>query len=288
MQKKAFLNPSFLKAVQYMLLSTLAFALMNALIKYLVVYSTLQLVFFRAIGSLAITFSFLKAKGIPQWGNQKKLLIMRSVVGLTSMILFFWGIHYITIGSAVTLRYVSPIFAAILAVFFLKEKIRPLQWLFFVMAFTGVFLIKSYDSSGSNFGVFLVLLAAFFSAIVYIVLSKIGKGDHPVVVVHYFMLTATIVGGIGSLFQWNTPSLNDLLLLLSLGVFGFFGQLFMTKAFQNGEAHMVAPFKYVEVVFTLLFGIFVLTETYDFLHLFGTFLVILGLVLNVLYKSTMK
>jgi len=271
-----------------MLLSTLAFALMNALIKYLVVYSTLQLVFFRAIGSLAITFSFLKAKGIPQWGNQKKLLIMRSVVGLTSMILFFWGIHYITIGSAVTLRYVSPIFAAILAVFFLKEKIRPLQWLFFVMAFTGVFLIKSYDSSGSNFGVFLVLLAAFFSAIVYIILSKIGKGDHPVVVVHYFMLTATIVGGIGSLFQWNTPSLNDLLLLLSLGVFGFFGQLFMTKAFQNGEAHMVAPFKYVEVVFTLLFGIFVLTETYDFLHLFGTFLVILGLVLNVLYKSTMK
>jgi drug/metabolite transporter (DMT)-like permease len=82
--------------------------------------------------------------------------------------------------------------------------------------------------------------------------------------------------------------LNDLLLLLSLGVFGFFGQLFMTKAFQNGEAHMVAPFKYVEVVFTLLFGVFVLTETYDFLHLFGTFLVIFGLVLNVLYKSRMK
>ena len=271
-----------------MLLSTLTFALMNALIKYLVDYSTLQLVFFRAIGSLAITFSFLKAKGISQWGNQKKLLIMRSVVGLISMILFFWGIHYITIGSAVTLRYISPIFAAVLAVFFLKEKIRPLQWLFFVMAFTGVFLIKSYDSSGSNFGVFLVLLAAFFSAIVYIVLSKIGKGDHPVVVVHYFMLTATIVGGIGSIFQWNTPSLNDLLLLLSLGFFGFFGQLFMTKAFQNGEAHMVAPFKYVEVVFTLLFGVFVLTESYDFLHLFGTFLVIFGLVLNVLYKSRMK
>ena len=79
------------------------------------------------------------------------------------------------------------------------------------------------------------------------------------VVVHYFMLLATIVGGIGCLFYWETPTLTDFLLLLSLGFFGFFGQLFMTKAFQNAEAHMVAPFKYVEVLFTLFFGVFVLS-----------------------------
>ena len=206
-----------------MLLSTFSFALMNALVKYLVDYPTLQLVFFRSIGSLIITFSFLKAKGIPQWGNQKKLLILRSVFGVTSMILFFLGIHYITVGSAVTLRYVSPIFAALLAFFLLKEVIKPIQWLFFLMAFIGVFLIKSYDVSGSNFGVFIVLLAAFFSAIVYILLSKIGNGDHPVVVVHYFMLLATLVGAVGCVFHWITPTLNDFCLLFSLGIFGFFG-----------------------------------------------------------------
>jgi drug/metabolite transporter (DMT)-like permease len=51
---------------------------------------------------------------------------------------------------------------------------------------------------------------------------------------------------------------------------------------------MVAPFKYVEVLFTLLFGVFVLSETYDFFHLLGTFLVIVGLVMNVLYKTKNK
>ncbi|HAS19255.1 MAG TPA: EamA family transporter [Flavobacteriaceae bacterium] len=261
---------------------------MNAMVKYLTDYPTLEIVFFRAIGSLVISFSYLKWMGIPQWGNQKKLMIFRSLVGVTSMILFFWGIHYITVGSAVTLRYVSPIFAGVLAVFYLKETIKPLQWLFFIMAFLGVYLIKNFDASNSNFGVFLVLLAAFFSAIVYILISKIGKGDHPVVVVHYFMLIATVVGGIGCFFFWKTPSLNDLFLLLSLGVFGFFGQLFMTKAFQNAEAHMVAPFKYVEVIFTLFFGVFVLYETYDFYHLIGTFLVVFSLILNVLYKSRLN
>ena len=145
-----------------MLLSTLSFAFMNAIVKYLVNFSTFQLVFFRSIGSLLITYSFLKSQGIPQWGNQKKLLILRSLVGVTSMILFFWGLHYISMGSAVTLRYISPIFAALLAVVFLKEVIKPIQWIFFFMAFVGVFLIKSFDSSGSSFGVLLSLIGCFF------------------------------------------------------------------------------------------------------------------------------
>ncbi|MGB2513802.1 MAG: DMT family transporter, partial [Flavobacteriaceae bacterium] len=160
--------------------------------------------------------------------------------------------------------------------------------LFFISAFFGVYLIKNYDASGSNFGVFLVLLAAFFSAVVYILISKIGNKDHPVVVVHYIMLIATLVGGVGSLFFWRSPSLYELILLLSLGIFGFFGQLYMTKAFQNAEAHMVAPFKYVEVIFTMLFGVFILHENYELLHILGTFLVIVSLVFNVLYKTRLN
>ena len=46
----------------------------------------------------------------------------------------------------------------------------------------------------------------------------------------------------------------------------------MTKAFRNVEAHMVAPFKYVEVLFTLLFGFFVLSEQYEFFSISGDFL----------------
>jgi drug/metabolite transporter (DMT)-like permease len=271
-----------------MLISTLSFACMNALVKYLVSFPTLQIVFFRALGSLMITFIYLKKQRINQWGNQKQLLIYRGIVGVTSMILFFWGVHYISVGSAVTLRYIAPLFAGLLAVIYLKETIKPLQWLFFISAFFGVYLIKNYDASGSNFGVFLVLLAAFFSAVVYILISKIGNKDHPVVVVHYFMLIATLVGGVGSLFFWRSPSLYELILLLSLGIFGFFGQLYMTKAFQNAEAHMVAPFKYVEVIFTMLFGVFILHENYELLHIVGIFLVIVSLVFNVLYKTRLN
>lgn len=149
-----------------MLISTLSFACMNALVKYLVSFPTLQIVF-SSPWLFNDYFHLPKKQRINQWGNQKQLLIYRGIVGVTSMILFFWGVHYISVGSAVTLRYIAPLFAGLLAVIYLKEAIKPLQWLFFISAFFGVYLIKNYDASGSNFGVFLVLLAAFFSCRLY-------------------------------------------------------------------------------------------------------------------------
>ena len=106
------------------------------------------------------------------------------------------------------------------------------------------------------------------------------------VVVFYFMLIATLVGAIGIGFTgWISPSLVDYPSLLMLGVFGFLAQLYMTKAFRSYEANMIAPFKYVEVFFTLSIGVFVFGETYTFFNLLGILLVISGLICNILYKS---
>ena len=94
-----------------------------------------------------------------------------------------------------------------------------------------------------------------------------------------------MVGGVLSIFHWKTPSLNDLLLLLSLGVFGFFGQLFMTKAFQMGETSLVAPIKYIEVVFAIIVGVGFLGETYSVWSFVGMAMIICGLLLNIWYKN---
>lgn len=268
-----------------MLLSTMAFAFMNALIKYLIHFPTFELVFFRSLFSLVIAGFVLKSQNISFRPNKTSLLILRGVVGVTSMSLFFLGAHYIPIGSAVTIRYIAPLFGGILAVFFLKEKIYPVQWIFYVLAFVGVIFIKGFDASVSMLGVSFVTAAAFFSATVYIIISKIGKQDHPLLVVFYFMLIATITGAVGGFFGWLKPNLLELALLIALGILGYFGQYYMTKAFQHGEASKVAPFKYVEVVFTLSFGIYFFEEVYTLLSLLGIFMVIFGLTMSVVYNT---
>lgn len=267
-----------------MLISTLAFALMNAVVKYLHATNTYQIVFFRSVGSLFFTFGFLAKNKIPILGNNKKILILRGLVGVTSMTLFFMSIKYISLGSAVSLRYIAPIFAAIFAVILLGEKIKAWQWLFFAISFSGVLVLKGFDTQMDTTGLMLALVASITSGLVYIILSKIGKSEHPVVVVNYFMVIAALTGGLLSIKDWVNPVGIQWILLLSLGVFGYYGQVYMTKAFQSASTNQVAPLKYMEVVFTLLVGLFWFGEIYTVFSLMGITLIIGGLILNVLYK----
>ena len=271
-----------------MLISTLAFACMNSIVKYLVHVNAFQIVFFRSVSCLFFTFGYLLKNNIPILGNNRKLMIIRGIVGVTSMTLFFMSTKYLQIGTAISLRYLAPIFAAIFAVFLLKEKIRTMQWLFFAIAFLGVIIIKGFDAQVNSYGLLLIFGASIFSGLVYVLIRKIGKRDHPVVVVNYFMVVATIVGGVLSIKNWVNPVGKEWFLLFALGFFGYFGQVYMTKAFQIATTNQVAPLKYIEVIFTVLFGIFIFAEIYTLWSLLGIVLIILGLILNVLYKSKIE
>lgn len=273
------------KAIYFMLLSTLAFTLMNGLLKFLTSYSAYQMVFFRSLGSLFFTFGFLLNRGIPVLGTYRKLLILRGLVGSTSMVLFFMALHYMPLGSAVGLRYIAPIFAAIFAILLLREKVKPIQWLFFMISFSGVLVLKGLDQNIPLIGLALVLIASVFSGLVYIIIRKIGSREHPVVIVNYFMCIATIIGGVGAIFDWKVPVGIDWLLLSSLGVFGYFGQLFMTKAFQMGETNAIAPLKYLEVFFAVIVGVMFLGEEYIIWSFVGMAMIIGGLLLNIWFKQ---
>lgn len=272
------------KAVKYMMVSAAAFAIMNIMVKHIDHFHAFQLVLFRASGSMLIGLVILKKAGVNIFGHQKKLLLLRGIVGVTSMLLFFMSIKYLPIGSAVSLRYLSPIFAAFIAVLVLKEKMHPIQWLFFMIAFAGVLLMKGFDSRINGIGLALIIGSAFFSGFIYVIIRSIGTRDHPIVIVNYFMVIATIIGGIGSIFNWVSPIGIEWLILISLGLFGFLGQLFMTKAMQIEEANKIAPLKYLEVIYVLIFAYILLGEEYTILSLVGIAMIVLGLWLNLKFK----
>ncbi len=269
-----------------MVLSTLSFTIMNLLVKYLEGFSAFQLVFFRCLGTLFFTIPFLKYHRIPMRGNQQLWLLLRALFGMSSMAFFFMSVNYLAIGTAVSLRYLSPIFATLFAIVFLKQYIRPIQWLFILIALIGVWVVKGVGDTIHPLGILLAVLSAVFSGVVYVLIRKIGTKDHPVVIVHYFMSVATVVGGCLAFVHWDkTPSNIELLWLLSLGVFGYFGQVFMTKAFQTQDTYKVVSLKYMEVVFTMLAAMYLYHEVYPLNNLLGTVLIITGLVLTLVYKQ---
>ncbi|AEH01608.1 DMT family transporter [Lacinutrix sp. 5H-3-7-4] len=273
------------KAILYMVLSAIAFTFLNVFVKSLGDFSVYQIVFFRSLGSLFFTIPFIIKNKIPILGNQKKILIFRSVFGLISMTLFFLSLKHIATGTAVSIRYIAPVFAAIFAVFFLKEKIKIMQWFLFVLAFIGVIILKGIGNNLQTQGILYALISAIFAGLVYISIRKIGDKDHPVIVVNYFMVISVIVGGLLSISNWKTPIGSQWLTLLSLGFFGYFAQLYMTKAMQLGETNQIAPLKYLEVIFTMLIGVIWLSEKYTFWSIVGISLILLALVFNLIIKN---
>jgi len=273
------------KSIYYMIFSVIAFAIMNAIVKYLSIFHVYQIVFFRSIGTLAFTIPLIIKYKIPVLGTHKKLLLLRGFLGVFSLVFFFQSLKYLSVGTAVSLRYTSPIFAAIFAIIFLKENIKPIQWLLFLIAFIGVLIIKGFGNDTNYLGLIYVLFSAISLGLVLVVIRKIGKREHPLVIINYFMVMAFFFGGFMSIYNWKNPSLNQLLLLSSLGIFGYIGQLYMTKAFQANETNLLAPLKYLEIIFTIIIGVFWFQEVYNLYTILGIILILVGLIYNLVLKK---
>ena len=124
------------KGIFFILIATFAFAIMNATAKELSNFHPMQVVFFRAIGTFIFIFPTMLIRKIPIIGNNPKLLFLRGLVGVVSLSTFFMALQKIPLGSAISIRYLGPIFGVVMAAYFLKEKVKGIQWLSLIIAFS--------------------------------------------------------------------------------------------------------------------------------------------------------
>ena len=271
------------QSVYFMVYSVIATSLMYAIIKYLEDFSVYQIIFFRAIVTLGITTPLILITKIKILGNNKVILLFRSFLGLISMVFFFQSIKYLDLGISVSIRYTSPIFATIFAMLFLRERVKLIQWVFIIISFTGVILINLIVVEIDLIGFLYALLSAISLGLVFLITNKIGNTENPLVIINYFMLVALVFSGLMAIDKWVIPSLFELMLLIVSGGLGYTGVLYLTKSFQNGKVHIVAPLKYLEVIFTIILGICFFGEIHTEYSLLAISLILIGVFFNIRY-----
>ena len=275
------------KGVIYILIATLSFAVMNIVAKDISNLPALQIVFFRAFGSFIFIFPYMLYKKISIIGHQPKFLLLRGIVGVISLATFFLAIQRIPLGSAISIRYLGPIFGAGLAAYFLKEKINKGQWFSFIIAFSGVIILKGFDLRIDFISLGLALISAIFVGMVFVLVRYLGAREHYLTIINYFMVISMLVG-ICSFPWWQMPVGMEWFSVTSIGIFGLVGQIFMTRAFQLEETSVLAPFKYMELIYALILGYFIFGETYQPLAFAGILLILAGMLLNVFAKNRIK
>lgn len=274
------------RGVWYMLIATLFFSLMNVCVKMLAHLPAVEIVFFRSLVSLVISFSILKATKVNIWGNNKKFLIIRGISGALALILYFKLVQDIPLASATTILFLAPIFTTIIGIFFVKENVRPIQWLFFLISFAGIVAIKGFDTRVGVYYLLMGIAASIFSGIAHNCIRKLNTNEHPLVIILYFPMITMPITGIISLFFWETPHGKDWIYLLLVGIFTQIAQYFMTKSYQYEEISKVASIRYISIIYALGFGLYIFDERFSVLVYIGMALTILGVVLNIWYKHS--
>ncbi|GEO20388.1 membrane protein [Cyclobacterium qasimii] len=261
---------------------------MNVAVKTLPHIPAIEIILFRSVFSFIASYLILKRKAVPVFGNNKKLLVIRGVVGSVGLITFFYTLQHIPLASAVTIQYLGPIFTSILGIFIVKEKVKPKQFLFFAIAFSGVIMIEGFDPRIDSLFLAIGITSALFSGLAYNVIRKLKNTEHPLVIVFYFPLVTIPIAGVLSYFFWKQPEGWDWAFLLLIGILSQLAQYFMTISYQNANLAKVSNLNYIGIIFALGFGFILFDETYNLFTYGGMLLVLSGVILNFLYARSPK
>ena len=271
-----------------MIMSSICFALMAAIVKYLGNFQLMEIVLFRNIPSMIIVPIILRKKNIPLFGNNKFILSMRGIFGMIGMIGMFYTYTMMLLTDAVTIQKLTPFFVVIFSGIFLKEKTHFQQILIFLLAFFGGLLIVRPGFRMDLFPAMIGLFAAISMAAAHVTLRYLRLSDHYLVIINYFAYISGIASLTILLFQGNLiiPSLPDFLVLIFLGIVGLFSQITLTKAYQLAAASLITLYSYLEIVFSIIFSIFLFKEIPNILSISGASFIIISGYLNYRLRVT--
>jgi len=265
------------KAVILMLVSSFALALSAAAVKLAGDIPVFEKVFFRNIISVIVAFIVLKQKKMPAFGKSEnqKFLILRSLLGILGMVLYFYAISNLVLADSAMLHKLFPFFVTIFAALFLKEKISKIQIPALIIVFLAALLIikPRFDYS------ILPALAGFSCAVVsgmtYTLVRFLRNREHPSTIIFYFSFASLVILAPLVVIDFQMPSSNQWLYLLMIGVFAAIGQFSLTYAYRYGQASEVAIFSYTNIIFAAIIGFMIWGEISDFWSIIGGSLIIL-------------
>ncbi|HQS36738.1 MAG TPA: DMT family transporter [Methylotenera sp.] len=243
----------------WMLVAALGFAIMGALVKIgAQKFSAAELVFYRSVFGLATIWLYIAIAKLPLRTPHVSKHMSRSLVGFTSLVLFFYAIAHLPLATAITLNYTSPLFLAVFMPFLLHEKPKKILLIALAIGFIGVtLLLKPTFDKDSWFAGLMGLISGMGAAVAYVNVKQLGQLNEPDWrTVFYFTLLSTIGAGLWMLFDsFQQLAWNDLAVLGGLGLSATIAQLALTRAYRTGDTLVVASLAYVTVLLASVFGI---------------------------------
>ena len=282
------------KGMLWIIVATFFFSLMGSFVKLGATHSSsIELVFYRSFISLLFLLIYIVASQKEIKTPHLRKQIDRGVVGFLSLAFFFYAIAHLNLGSAMTLNYTSPIFLGFFLPFIAHQKIKKSIFLCTIIGFIGALLILDPHGEWQSWFAGLVgLVSGIGAALAYIHVIQLGKLNEPDWrTVFYFTLVSTIASGLWIGFTHHQKlTLNDIWILIPLGLSATIAQIAMTRAYRLGNTLTIGALSYLTIVFSSLISLMYFNETMRMEDIIGALMIILSgaIASNISLKSSVN
>ncbi|WOI56101.1 DMT family transporter [Palleronia sp. LCG004] len=274
------------------LLALLAFALFathDVLVKAVgATYSSFQIIFFSVLLGFPLTTVMLmrdRTSGTlrpvhPWW------IFLRTIAGVSALMGAFYAFSNLPLAQVYALIFASPLLVTVLSIPILGEKVGPHRWGAVVAGLVGVMVVlRPWNVDALTLGHGAALVTAIGSATASVIVRKIGREERGVVLLLYPMMANFVLAGALMPVVYIPMEAIDLGMIALVALLAFAGGLIMIAAYRMGEAAVVAPMQYSQIIWAAIFGAVFFDEVPDFMTWLGAGIIICSGLYIVLRES---
>lgn len=229
------------------------------------IYSPIQLVFFSVLFSFPLATIMMMRDATP--GTLLPVhpwwMAIRTLAALITGMTAYYAFSVLPLAQTYAILFASPLLITILAIPILGEKVRIRRGLAVVVGLIGVLIVLRPGQTELGLGHLAGITAAVCGSIASIVVRKIGQDERPVVILLYPMVANFVVMGAMLPLVYEPMPIEHIGMIAVIALFAWIGGRAIISAYQSGEAVIVAPMQYSQILWASLYGLMFFDESID-------------------------
>ncbi len=207
------------------------------------------------------------------------LHIARSSFGWAGISLMFAAISFIPLTDATAISFLNPVFAMVLAIPLLGERVGPVRWAAAGMALVGALILLRPTPDSFQPAALLALAAAAVMGLEITLIKLLTGRERPLQILLVNNALGLTIATVAVMFVWATPTIEQWYALACLGVMMALAQTCFIQAMRRAESSFVVPFSYATLIFATFYDYLTFEALPDSVSILGAAVIIAGALL---------
>ncbi|HEV3010628.1 MAG TPA: DMT family transporter [Burkholderiales bacterium] len=236
-----------------------------------------EIVFLRSLVMLAIVFAMVPRAGVASLGTQRfQLHLWRNVIHFLGQVLWVYSIGALTLATVFAIEFTMPVWTALLAWIFLKERLSPPRLVMLALGLAGVLVILRPGGGSFHPAALGMVLGSLCYASSFIFTKRLSSSDSALAILFWMAVVQTPISLLAAIPHWVTPMAADLPWILGIGVGSFTAHWCMTQAMKLIDASVATPIDFIRLPLIALVGALFYGEALDPMVLVGAAIIFAG------------